>query len=886
MSYAVAILSCLLATPLLAASNLLVRAEFPSDGIGGLTDWTILMPVEAERGVTRVPSAGPQGRTAIRIDFRKKNYLAQKGVRLVAGEPYRASAWVRTRNLPADHTYALQAWNKGWLKTFVNARFPADTSGKWTRVDWRGTAIESSDGTYSFAVVGGAPGAPDDASVEVCAPELVADSPRAEKESAPAAASPIVRTRIVPVDPLLAHIDLAHAAITFYYPGELPGASADYELDAAFDGERLSPVGLGADGRARVELGANRVAGEHRVEVKVREKATGRVVAADAYPVRLRNYPKPVEPRRLNNFVSEILKAPLRDTMIPFGLARDGWIHIAFSTDLPGAEAYLDHGAVPVVRHRDGERMETMRYLPAGWHRLTLRGTEGRKGTVTVRSVKTLVHCSPRFETAPSDLDARALRLDFYRRFGMMEFFNVPTAYFASRDGARYFDFGIPELEARGMRPASINSLTPWDDTRQHPDKVERFLAGSRAYRTGMDLLIDETSISSPRVTKLAFAEGLWRLIGGIPSVSVFNNDAPERIFTDRRAHATELAAIVNSGEGRGMLYPEVYPAALADEKAAFRWEDHFLDYVKSVERIVPAAKDRIVWYFGTFLTLGGWTDWPCPEADIRVLYAHFIHRLATDPEYAPYIGGLSASHFASTDEDVARWMAKLVRYYAIEGGTEYLPPKYGFDYNPGFLANCDFAEGLTNWTVCAAEADSVRAIRIANYGRDKQERKKAPAGTGDGLALMVRSAKGPNRLSQAVRGMKPGTTYSLTFCTSDYDDAKNPHDVKPGAFRVLLDGAREVPSLAYVHAPARKAGFTTWRGIPAPLCVTRRVVFTAEKSEVTVTFSDWAAEDAPGDAVGKGTLINWIHLHKYYLEKESDLGDLVELFSRKEPLR
>lgn len=877
---------CLATSPLLAATNLLVRTDFPSDGLGGIPDWTLLMTPEGGWTFVREPGAGPEGRTALRIDFRKQNYLAQRWFRLAVGESYRARVWVRAKNLPKDHTYALTAWNRGWLKTFVNKRFPADTDGKWQLVEWSGPAIESSDGHYSFAIMGGAPAAPEDASLEVCAPELLADSPTAAAGSAPTVPSPTVRVRIVPVDPLLAHVDRKVAEVTFYYPGELEGGAGRYSFAAALDGTDLPPQAIGVDGRVTVALGTNRTAGAHSLAVSVREKATGRVVAADAYPITLRNFPPAVEPRRINNFVSEVLRAPLKDGLIPFGLRRDGWIYVGFDRDQPGLEAYLDNNGVPAVRHRDGEPLESMRYLKAGWHRLHLRGCAGKTGTVVVRTVKTLVHATPNFEARPSDLDAWSLRQDFYRKFGMMHFFNVPTGYHASRGGGMYMDFGTPEMEGRGMRPSSINNLSPWDDTRQNPDKTERFLRGSRGYQTGLDLLIDETSISSPRVTKLAFGEGLWRLVGEVPAVNVFNNDAVSQLYTDRQAHATELSAIVNSGEGRGMLYPEVYPAALADERAAYRWEEHFLDYVKSVERIVPAARDRIVWYFGTFLTLGGWTDWPCPEADVRVLYAHFIHRLATDPAYAPYIGGLSAGHFSCTDEDVARWMARLVRYYAIEGGTEYLPEKYGFRYRPGYLRNCDFAEGLTNWTVQAAEPDSVRAVRIRNYGRDMQERKKAPDGTGDGLALMVRSAKGANRLSQTVRGLEPGVTYSLTFCTSDYDDALKPQVVKPGACRVTFAGAKEIPALGYVHAKERKADLKTWRGIAAPLCVTRRVVFTAERPEVTVTFTDWATDGEPGDVVGKGTLINWIHLHKYYLERESDLGDLVELFSRKEPHR
>jgi hypothetical protein len=60
-------------------------------------------------------------------------------------------------------------------------------------------------------------------------------------------------------------------------------------------------------------------------------------------------------------------------------------------------------------------------------------------------------------------------------------------------------------------------------------------------------------------------------------------------------------------------------------------------------------------------------------------------------------------------DEELARWSFKLMRHYAVEGNRDLLSTRYGFKYNPGFLANGDFASGLEGWTTSPAAQDSLR---------------------------------------------------------------------------------------------------------------------------------------------------------------------------------
>ena len=858
-------------------ANLLANPSFASDGLGGICNWDNLYGDAAGCVMTRIPGGGRDGTCAVRLCNLRQNYFRQTEVRLVEGETYRFGVWVRTSNLGTGHTFKLLGWNRGWTQQFGHALFPEDTHGEWKKVEWRGKMVSSSDSTYVLSIAGKS--ATTNGIVEICSPYLEAESEKAASMSRPPDPMKPIRARIVPIDRLLHRIPYSKPEITFYYPGDLDAAVERYDLCGRLNGKKLSPVPLGTDRRAVLKLGKP-VIGTYNLTVSVRDRDSGSEVASDTYRIRVgHHWLVPPKREKLNNFVEVITNAPLANAPYRFMLPTPTWVWISLDGGCPGTEATLDIFGVPVIRHRPGEAYETMRYLSQGEHILHVTGAPG-SGVLRMHAVKRIVHCQPSPLLAQATPTTANFRL-YATRFN--NFFNTAAAYSMNRRllGIGPWELLGPWLMERGIALQGMVGLAPWADERKDVARSLAFIRNTPPWKGGFDILVDETSISSPRQSRISFSEAVWQTIADedYQAVNVFNNDAVERVFADPASQATELASIVNSGFGNGMLYPEVYPAALKDEKSAYRWEEHFLNYAKSVESVLPVAADRIIWYFGTFLTIGSWTDWPCPEADIRVLYAHFIHRLATDPAYAPYIGGISAGHFTSANEDVGRFLAKALRHYCIEGRTDYLPPQYGFEYLPGFVKNADFEEGFTNWTVRAAADGKVEWKKIKNFGRDGQRRKKAPIGTGDCVAILTRGTSAPNVISQKISGLEKGRVYSLAFATVDMDDYLKPHSVeKTFECRALVDGGVEVPELAF----ERTTRGVTLQGAKVSRYTTKRIVFRATGPEATISFSDWASDAASGAPAGRHTMLNYIRFQKYYYEDEKDLSDLIKLYGGK----
>ena len=123
-----------------------------------------------------------------------------------------------------------------------------------------------------------------------------------------------------------------------------------------------------------------------------------------------------------------------------------------------------------------------------------------------------------------------------------------------------------------------------------------------------------------------------------------------------------------------------------------------------------------------------------------------------TDPAVEELLAGIGSGSYHHSDEEMVRWIAALIRHYAIAGKTDSLAEKLGYRYNPGFIANPDFDDGLNGWTADAGSGDPIKALRIPGYGGGVQARKGAKC-EGDRMALFVRDTKRANRLSQKVKG-------------------------------------------------------------------------------------------------------------------------------------
>lgn len=81
---------------------------------------------------------GPEGGRAVRLHLSAKGGFHQDGMKYVDEEPYRMSAWVRTKNLKPG-TVALIVYDD-WLHINKKSEpFPADTGGKWVKVSTKGS---------------------------------------------------------------------------------------------------------------------------------------------------------------------------------------------------------------------------------------------------------------------------------------------------------------------------------------------------------------------------------------------------------------------------------------------------------------------------------------------------------------------------------------------------------------------------------------------------------------------------------------------------------------------------------------------------------------------------------------------------------------------------
>lgn len=691
-----------------------------------------------------------------------------------------------------------------------------------------------------------------------------------------------IGARIVPVDPLLDQVDARDGRMTFFWNAE--PAAAGGRLSASVDGRPAVCAELGADRRATVLLG-ELPPGAHRVQVSLETKDGARL-AENAYSITAIPPPRPVVGRRLNNFVVEVLAAPLSDRVFTFDNPRTGWVFIGFSGARPSASATLDGVADPVVVHRPGEPMETMRWLEEGTYRLTVKGSSGG-GRLSVRLIKPIkvTARSLASDAKTSFSYRRRYGFDFFSRW-MMPSFNTFTmgGDWRFRSATGHNAKINAELQARGRRFMAAADVRPSDlGLRADPAAMRSRFALSKAYLDGLALEVDENRINAPAEEMDAFAEAVWEIASDGSPRAMFSDicDVPGQPLTNLTAQVSAIAATLNTGRGHGMLVPEVYLGVKQTEIGRDMQEDKALEFVESLRAAIPSAPSHTIHLMSGWLTIGSWSSYSSCEADIKAVYDHYIRRLATDPAFHD-VGGVGMSTLAC-DEEIARWTARLIRHYCIDGHTDSLAGRFGYRYRPEIVKDGDFLEGLARWTAQPASADSLRHERRRGYGGKKGQVRmgRSLLEIGEHFALFTRSADAPNRLSQLISGLAPGKLYTLTYCTADYDDVCEPgqHPVD-GRLTVALTSAEIIPELSY-ELEVPDLAHSKKKGLP-PHCVTvtHRTVFRAKRTEGELSFSDWKDASDPGGAPGRRRLLNYVSVMPYYVENEAELSLLKRMGS------
>jgi hypothetical protein len=199
------------------------------------------------------------------------------------------------------------------------------------------------------------------------------------------------------------------------------------------------------------------------------------------------------------------------------------------------------------------------------------------------------------------------------------------------------------------------------------------------------------------------------------------------------------------------------------------------------------------------------------------------------------------------------------MRHYAVEGNKEMLSDRYGFKYNPGFILNGDFADGLNGWMASPAAEGSLRTHTIPGYGKNSQGR-WGGGSAGDTVCVMTRTSGKANRISQIAEGLEVGRAYCLQFVTADLKDVTGKkYNPRRYGIDVELEGVEVLGNKSFIHVDRRNSGRYKENNNVAKINL-NRIVFRAKSPTQVIAFNDEQA--VPGEQL----IINFIQL-KPYLE-------------------
>ncbi len=595
---------------------------------------------------------------------------------------------------------------------------------------------------------------------------------------------------------------------------------------------------------------------------KFREMMLEPKPSVSARPAWKDEWPDPDGGRRINNFVVELVDEPLKDGTIRFTLPRSGWVHVAV-TGAEGATVTLDGGGENVCARRGDGRSESMRWMSLGRHELKVRGSTAG-GRLTVRRVKTLLHGGLQFSRDDENLPAAPFTRAFHRRYVEGAF----NTFGSGRHPGREESEETNRLNMAGCEFTSSVLIGPRDPVHEDEAAMRARFEAAHAADPKAIINVDEVGLSAPDGYNMNLGRTMREFTAAYPCVRIHTDLCDVINETIRRPEPVRdvIQATISSANGTGMICSEHYLLAQDTEERILRGINLAAAYAKSLRRVDPRAPRHNLYYIGAYLRPGDWTPHLSPAADMKAVIAKFLYTLATDARFRE-IGGTGVSRFWC-DEEYARWACALVRYYAVDGGTEDMAAKLGYRCIPGHLANGDFLEGFSGWNAHPAEPATLAVTNMPGAGK-KVFGRIAGRG-GDAFALFTRSAVRPNTLSQKVFGLTPGRCYSLAYVTADYDEM-----VKPGVYvtnfvlAASISNARIIAEKSYTDFWPRRRR-PSKRPASKAIVASHKLVFEAQAPEAEVVFSDWADGATPGGRIGERRVLNNVGVRPYFSEGET----------------
>ncbi len=848
--------------PAFRGKNLIRNAEFKGTDTD-LGIWNNNLG-KVENSVKRLPKAGPGGRTGLWINMPKLVNFSQGGLKLVAGERYLIGAWVRTKNFKSTGSQLVVS-NWQWTIGVGTGKFPENTNGRWVKFEREVTIQKSRDGSYGFHIYGGKCSG----EFEICEPYLIPLTKKAADGSAPAKVWQSDLPMVMPYDPLLRKVSSVTGEIDLcvVYPVDTDYKDYFCRVTHIKDGkERSLKLPISEDGLIHAKFG-KLPEGDAKLKVEMIHAKENKVLLSNTYSMTALK-PLPETGKRLNNFVVEIYRGKLENRRYKFTAWDDGHYRIAFTQPQKNAIAKLDDMADPVVLFRPNELSETMRFLKRGTHTVTVSGS--------VPGAEIIISKVPELPVFPFTVDEKnyydnnekvkvgafSCDLDFAKKYLWQNF----NTYFMSNiwipNKNRITAIATEEFKKRGIAVLACEGfpLEKWSNTQAMLDDMK--VADST--RTTSGRCLDETGPNAAISVMTALTKLGWALQDYEKIIHTWMDAQYHPYFNYPAIHRPLVAGLTNVSGGRGKLLMETYILSKPDEKSM---EDYFAKFIRQIdflERLVKNPQERMTYIIGNYQKFGIWNANCYPHIDMKYFYDRYMQILATNPK-CKGLYGFGCYSIASGDEEMQRWIAKLVRHYCIEGKTELVSKRYGFKLIPGHLDNCDFQDGFKNWTARPAEKGSLVPHKVYGLAKRFQCRRLHNSPYGDTCALFVRSAKAPNKLSRKIKGLVPGKLYTVSWVTADADNVANKRYGKIKSeitFDATLDGATIIPRFSY----DMRAGGKQFQDNPVEI-QTRKLMFKADKPEVTITFSDWKNDREMGGAAGERRVLNFIQCTPYYAE-------------------
>lgn len=553
--------------------------------------------------------------------------------------------------------------------------------------------------------------------------------------------------------------------------------------------------------------------------------------------------------QKLNNLVTELLnleEVP-SGTEARFVNPREGWVFIR-----GGDKVVLDDAEVPLAPTGAGTG-EAMRFLPAGEHRVRV---EGSVELLIVRAVPELIFC--KFQYDPHVRPHGPYDWAFLQKH-VLDHVNCIVG-----DGSEPQRPMVEAWKRQGKRWL-VECLLP--GLRQ-----EEPVTADEAYT----VWTQNVGLRDPLIDGIIVDEFLGGKRGNDPKYYVWM-EAMQRIRANEALRGKHFYPYCNALYGAEPS--EAFIRATMAAGYRFAWEQYLKEppTEEAAREQLAALTERTRGWLKAFpgcaghmvMCLGYMSVPPesvnaDPKVDYKVWMDAQFHHLANDPAFEG-LYGLMEYTCGYADEETVRWAARLYRHYGIEGQTEMLSPRLGFQYRLEHVDNPDFEEGTKGWAVRAAEEGGVEAGM--KEGWSWLQGRYPRTTQGDTFLKMRRSSRGPNAFSQEIKHLRPGRLYSLKMFTADHRAISEGRSKEQRyAVSIQVEGAERVSEKSFQHVMHNCYSHSL-----GPFNAQHRAwmnyhfeVFRAKAERARLTVSDWADAAAPGGPAGQELMFNFIEVQPY----------------------